>query len=170
MIFDQHNGSVPLRYRVSVEGLISNPEEHEWETSKFGRVLGALPGIPSSAVGNKFFTYPRFITMPNGNLQLIRRHGSAISGASHIYTYDKDTEQWTHHGEFLNGRAVEYTKPDTGAKTKLGPYLNGAIIIITYYTLLGFGELLEQPLTITLILCMRIVMILDLRGKIIRVK
>lgn len=126
MIFDQHNGSVPLRYRVSVEGLTSNPEQHEWETSKFGSVLGALPGIPSSAVGNKFFTYPRFITMPNGNLQLIRRHGSAISGASHIYTYSNNTGQWTHHGEFLNGRAVEYTKPDTGAKTKLGPYLNGA--------------------------------------------
>lgn len=64
--------------------------------------------------------------MPNGNLQLIRRHGSAISGASHIYTYNKDTSIWNHHGEFLNGRAVEYTKPDTGVKTKLGPYLNGA--------------------------------------------
>jgi hypothetical protein len=126
MIFDQHNGSVPLRYRVSVEGLTSNPEQHSWQASKFGPVLGALTGISANAVGNKFFTYPRFITMPNGNLQLIRRHGSAVNGASHIYTYNKDTKRWIHHGEFINGRAVEYTKPDTGAKTKLGPYLNGA--------------------------------------------
>lgn len=126
MIFDQHNGSVPLRYRVSVEGLTSNPEQHNWQVSKFGPVLGALTGVSANAVGNKFFTYPRFISMPNGNLQLIRRHGSAINGASHIYTYNKDTSSWTHHGEFINGRAVEYTKPDTGAKTKLGPYLNGA--------------------------------------------
>lgn len=126
MIFDQHNGSVPLRYRVSVAGLATNPSNHNWTASKFGDVLGALPGIDENSVANKNFTYPRFISMPNGNLQLIRRHGSAVSGASHIYTYNKDTNIWEHHGEVLNGRGVEYTKPDTGQKTKLGPYLNGA--------------------------------------------
>ncbi len=126
MIFDQHNGSVPLNYRVSVTGLTTNPQDHKWEASKFGNVLGFLPGTKENSVANKNFTYPRFVNVPNGNLQLIRRHGSAISGASHIYTYNKNSQEWTHHGEFITGRAVEYTKPETGAKTKLGPYLNGA--------------------------------------------
>lgn len=126
MIFDQHNGSVPLRYRVSVAGLATNPQNHNWTANKFGNVLGTLPGTTSNSIANKNITYPRFISMPNGNLQLIRRHGSAISGASHIYTYNKNNSKWTHHGEFINGRIVEYVKPDTGRRTKLGPYLNGA--------------------------------------------
>lgn len=125
LIFDQHNGSVPLRYRVSVRGLASQPENHRWISSKFGNVLGSLPGTETNSIANKNFTYPRFFSAPNGNLQMIRRHGSAVNGASHLYTYSKTSHAWQHHGEIINGRAVEYTKPDTGVKTKLGPYLNG---------------------------------------------
>lgn len=122
LAFDHHNST--LKYKVSVQGLATSPENHSWTSNKFGGVLNALPGTTPNTAANKQWTYPRFIRVPNGNLQILRRHGSAISGASHLYTYDQSSHNWKHHGEIINGRAVFYTN-NAGKSTKLGPYING---------------------------------------------
>lgn len=54
--YDHHD--VPLNYRVSNEGIATEPEAHAWDASLFGETLHSLPGAgggPWTPV-----TYPRF--------------------------------------------------------------------------------------------------------------
>ena len=54
--YDHHD--VPLNYRVSSEGVATDPEAHPWDASVFGETLHSLPGGgdgPWTPV-----TYPRF--------------------------------------------------------------------------------------------------------------
>ena len=123
LAFDHHNED--LNYRVSVEGLATNPGSHAWVANKFNPVRDSLPGLSSSVTTG--FTYARFAPKPDGDLLLIRRKGSAIAGKSMIYTYDQDDHDWSSHGVYIDGTQVLYTN-DAGNDTKLNGYLNG----ITY--------------------------------------
>lgn len=121
LAFDHHNED--LNYRVSIEGLATNPQAHAWVAGKFNAVRDSLPGLDVSTTTG--FTYPRFASRPDGDLTLIRRKGSAIAGKSMILNYDKDTHLWQRRGFYLDGTLVLY-RNDAGDDTKLNGYLNGA--------------------------------------------
>lgn len=86
--FDHHGHT--LRYRASQPGVASNPERVRWDVDIFGPVLDALRlGEPIKGV-----TYPRFIPMPDGRLQLIYRSGGSGNGDWMMATYAPEAG-WT---------------------------------------------------------------------------
>ena len=107
--FDHHNN--PLRYRRSITGLATNPENHRWVASNFGAIQNGLTGSTINPV-----TYPRFARVPNGNLQFVFRVGISGQGTSHLYEYDGSTQTWSRIGKFIDG---------TQESPLVGPYLNG---------------------------------------------
>jgi hypothetical protein len=120
LAFDHHN--VDLNYRISVQGLATNPQAHNWVASKFNAVQDNLPGQDKGRTTG--LTYPRFFPKPNGDLQFVRRKGSAIAGKNMIYTYSQTTHQWSHHGAYVDG-TIDLYDNDAGETTKLNPYLHG---------------------------------------------
>lgn len=92
--FDHHNST--MHYRKSVSGLATNPSSHVWEASKFNAVTNQLTGTAINDV-----TYPRFITAPNGRLQLFFRTGLSGDGDTQMYEYNGSTGLWTSLGMFI---------------------------------------------------------------------
>ncbi|MDF7823485.1 BNR repeat-containing protein [Pontiellaceae bacterium B12227] len=120
LAFDHHNED--LNYRISIQGLATNPQVHSWVASKFNAVQDNLPGLDMGRTTG--LTYPRFFPKPNGDLQFVRRKGSAIAGKSMLYTYSQTTHQWTSHGVYIDGTLVLYHN-NAGELTKLNGYLHG---------------------------------------------
>lgn len=98
--FDHHIDD--LRYRRSVEGLVTNPTAVPWSTASFSAVSNAL--VNGEVVTE--VTYPRFVTEPGGaKLLFAARIGTSGSGDEHLWEYDSSTHTWTSLGRYLNGVA-----------------------------------------------------------------
>ncbi|MBN1699931.1 MAG: BNR-4 repeat-containing protein [Spirochaetales bacterium] len=93
--FDHHNST--LHYRKSVSGLITNPRSFEWAARQFGSVENSLG---SGTVTN--FTYPCFVTAPDGTLLFYGRIGSSGDGDNYIWRYNTNGS-WASLGMFIDG-------------------------------------------------------------------
>ena len=103
-----------LHYRRSKVGAANNPESTPWTTDLFGPITKVLDRIgPVTQV-----TYPRFISMPNGDLMLYYRFVTSGNGDCMIRVYDGKKNQWSKsHGKFIdrqigkfefNGKTSQY--------------------------------------------------------------
>lgn len=106
--YDHHND--PLHYCHSIAGSANDPENMPWATSSFS----ATTNILDKAVPD--VTYPRFISMPNGNLLFECRYRWSGYGDSYLREYNADTQTWTLVGRYVQGEDVS---PDACA------YING---------------------------------------------
>lgn len=98
--FDQWSSE--FRYRKSVNGVASNPQNFAWNRQLFGEVRNNLNGAALTPT-----TYPRFVTSPSGKLLLLLRHGISGTGDSFLYEYDGSTGQWTTLGKLMDGLATD---------------------------------------------------------------
>ena len=119
LAFDHHADT--LNYRVSVQGVVTNPESVVWDASLFGPVTDKLGSIgPINSL-----TYPRFIPAPNGNVYLYYRYGGSGSGDGMIQEYNGTVHTWTPGlGKFIS-RSGAYDGPVTPNSTSRNPYING---------------------------------------------
>lgn len=94
-----------LHYRRSIVGAANNPESTPWTTDLFGPVTNELePTGPVSQV-----TYPRFVSMPNGNLMFYYRFVTSADGDSIIRVYDGKKNKWLKsHGKFIDRQIGKY--------------------------------------------------------------
>jgi hypothetical protein len=106
--YDHHND--PLRYCYSIVGSANNPEKMPWEAESFSPTTD----IMDKAIPN--VTYPRFISMPNGNLLFECRFRWSGFGDSYLREYDANTQTWSLIGRYIQGEDVT---PDACA------YING---------------------------------------------
>lgn len=106
--YDHHND--PLRYCYSIRGSANDPENMPWEAASFSPTTN----IMDKAVPN--VTYPRFISMPNGNLLFECRFRWSGFGDSYLREYDAETQTWSLVGRYIQGE--DFT-PDACA------YING---------------------------------------------
>ncbi|RPB08615.1 hypothetical protein P167DRAFT_539172 [Morchella conica CCBAS932] len=95
--YDHHD--VPLHYRVSQQGVATNPASYTWSTALFGSTLNALPGATGIWTP---VTYPRFERVDN-DLFFELRIGASGSGDSYIYLYSSSTHSWSQVGRYLQG-------------------------------------------------------------------
>ncbi|KAJ3939952.1 uncharacterized protein N0V96_009945 [Colletotrichum fioriniae] len=112
--FDHHCD--PLRYRMSIPGVATKPEAHEWKTSLFSPTHNQLPGYTRTGqLGvEKLFletTYPRFIRIDD-DLLLSYRIGIAGAGSDHLFRYRSKDQSYSYVGQFLTG-------------VNNNPYING---------------------------------------------
>jgi hypothetical protein len=119
LAFDHHRSN--LHYRVSAVGVANDPDAYTWSPALFGpvtNVLGALGSITQ-------VTYPRFVSMPNGNLMLYYRYFTSGNGDSMIRVYDGTTSQWaTTHGKFI-ARDIGSYSFDGQTSNFRNAYING---------------------------------------------
>jgi hypothetical protein len=103
-----------LHYRKSEVGAANDPDNTPWTTDLFGPVTNELDRIgPITEV-----TYPRFVSMPNGNLMLYYRFVTSGNGDSIIRVDDGNKNKWSKsHGKFIdrqigkfkfNGKTSQY--------------------------------------------------------------
>ncbi|KAK2027929.1 hypothetical protein LX32DRAFT_416664 [Colletotrichum zoysiae] len=112
--FDHHCD--PLHYRMSIQGVATNPAAHEWKPSLFSPTHNQLPGYTRTGqLGvEKLFletTYPRFIRIDD-DLLLTYRIGIAGAGSDHLFKYSSRSQSYSYIGQFLTG-------------VKNNPYING---------------------------------------------
>jgi len=100
--FDHHVND--LNYRVSVPGVVDDPESVVWSPALFGPVVDRLAG---PAVMTQV-TYPRFIPTPDGKLLFSYRFGSSGGGDEILYAYDGGTHRWAPVGQYTT-RGGSYT-------------------------------------------------------------
>lgn len=95
--YDHHD--VPLNYRISHQGIASNPNSYAWSPSLFGSNLRYLPGAgngPWTPV-----TYPRFLRAGSEFL-FEMRIGASGSGDSWLYRYTGNGN-WAAVGRYIQG-------------------------------------------------------------------
>jgi hypothetical protein len=90
--FDHHADQ--LKYRVSVPGLASRPEEFEWKAEHFGPIQSSLTGGREV----RGITYPTFFNAPGGKLQLIYRLGGSGNGEWFLFEYNPADGKWSEIG------------------------------------------------------------------------
>jgi len=112
MAFDHHVS--PLHYRVSLQGVATNPETTPWQASLFGPVLSELEENKKIKV-----TYPRFWQTPTGGLQFGYRIRGSGNGSRMIVDYDPETGKWS------NTRQIDSEKGTYGESHSRGSYPNG---------------------------------------------
>jgi|GEM_PF-1023565 len=98
--FDQWSSD--FRYRKSISGVASNPQNSAWTSQIFLPTQNHLTGTPLTPT-----TYPRFVSSPSGKLLLLLRHGISGSGDSFLYEYDGNSGRWTGLGKFMDGLATD---------------------------------------------------------------
>lgn len=108
--WDLHNDAI--NYRQSVTGIALEPEAHEWTEKLFSGVLHDLNGRLDASAGveplalNKT-TYPRFLTLPSGDMLLELRIGRSGLGDSYLFRYGVANGSWRpvgpHGGMYLKG-------------------------------------------------------------------
>jgi hypothetical protein len=108
LAYDHHNDN--LHYCFSRTGSANDPDNMPWKASTFGPTTS----IMDKTVPN--VTYPRFISMPNGNLLFECRFRWSGYGDSYLREYDGTTKKWTLIGRYIQGEDVQ---PDACA------YING---------------------------------------------
>ncbi|MER5527959.1 BNR repeat-containing protein [Streptomyces sp. NPDC002677] len=104
-------------YVKSVAGLLDNPGSTAWTPAVFGAVQTSLDGVSPTAQ----FTYPQFISTPEGRLQLSYRVGISGNGRNAFAEYDGS--RWTVLGEW-SGAGGTYTSGH-GSSTARNMYLHG---------------------------------------------
>ncbi|WTO33682.1 BNR repeat-containing protein [Streptomyces achromogenes] len=112
---DSHSDG--FHYVKSVAGLLDDPSGTAWGPSAFGAVRTTLDGLPLT----DRFTYPQFLTTPEGLLQLSYRAGVSGNGRNALAEYDGS--RWTALGEW-SGATGTYTSAH-GTSTARSMYLHG---------------------------------------------
>ena len=84
---DSHSDG--FTYVKSVAGLMDNPAGLSWTASRFGAPQSTLDGLALTSQ----FTYPQFVSTPDGKLQLSYRVGISGNGRNALAEYDGTT--WT---------------------------------------------------------------------------
>lgn len=114
LAFDHH--ASPLHYKVSVKNILDG--KPGWDSTLFSEVRDYLEtGTPVNG-----FTYPAFVSMPNGNLLLGYRKGGSNNASYFIGTYDGAA--WGGFHEVINGQG-DYQDPFKGVSKSRNAYLNG---------------------------------------------
>ncbi|MFJ1602428.1 BNR repeat-containing protein [Streptomyces sp. NPDC088253] len=104
-------------YVKSVAGLLDNPAATGWTSAVFGAVQTSLDGLALTTQ----FTYPQFISTPDGKLQLSYRVGVSGNGRNALAEYDGSS--WTALGEWSASTGT-YTS-EHGSSTARNMYLHG---------------------------------------------
>ena len=104
-------------YVKSVAGLLDNPTTISWTSSVFGAVQTSMDGLALTSQ----FTYPQFVSTPEGKLQLSYRVGISGNGRNALAEYDGS--KWTALGEW-SGSTGTYTS-EHGSSTARNMYLHG---------------------------------------------
>lgn len=104
-------------YVKSVAGLVDNPAGQSWTAGRFGAVQTSLDGVGLTSQ----FTYPQFVSTPEGRLQLSYRAGISGNGRNGLAEYDGS--KWTALGEW-SGSTGTYTS-EHGSSTARNMYLHG---------------------------------------------
>ncbi|MFF4504283.1 BNR repeat-containing protein [Streptomyces sp. NPDC001401] len=104
-------------YVKSIAGLLDNPASTSWTSSVFGSVQTSLDGLALTSQ----FTYPQFVSTPEGKLQLSYRVGISGNGRNALAEYDGST--WTALGEWSSSTGT-YTSSH-GSSTARNMYLHG---------------------------------------------
>lgn len=104
-------------YVKSVAGLLDNPGATAWTSSVFGAVQTTLDGLALTSQ----FTYPQFVSTPEGRLQLSYRAGISGNGRNALAEYDGAA--WTALGEWSSSTGT-YTSSH-GSSTARNMYLHG---------------------------------------------
>ncbi|MGW2645611.1 BNR repeat-containing protein [Streptomyces sp. NPDC001393] len=115
LIMDSHSDG--FFYVKSVAGLMDTPGATSWTSSVFGPVQTSLDGLALTSQ----FTYPQFISTPEGGLQLSYRAGISGNGRNALAEYDGST--WTALGEWTSSTGT-YTSSH-GSSTARNVYLHG---------------------------------------------
>lgn len=84
--FDHHNNT--LNYIRSKKYLLDFPEKTSWKLSQF------LPLSHQLDEEIEEVSYPSFVSMPNGNLQLFYRKGKSGDGQTWLAIYNAQKNQW----------------------------------------------------------------------------
>ncbi|NEA66371.1 BNR repeat-containing protein [Streptomyces sp. SID12488] len=112
---DSHSDG--FTYVKSVAGLLDNPSGLSWIASRFGTAQSTLDGLALTTQ----FTYPQFVSTPEGRLQLSYRVGISGNGRNALAEYDGST--WTALGEWSSSTGT-YTS-EHGSSTVRNMYLHG---------------------------------------------
>ncbi|GHF40861.1 BNR repeat-containing protein [Streptomyces griseosporeus] len=104
-------------YVKSVAGLLDRPTTTAWTSAAFGAVQTTLDGLALTSQ----FTYPQFLSTPEGRLQLGYRAGVSGNGRNALAEYDGTA--WTALGEWTSA-AGTYTS-EHGSSTARNMYLHG---------------------------------------------
>ncbi|MDQ0947758.1 hypothetical protein QFZ24_001681 [Streptomyces phaeochromogenes] len=112
---DSHSDG--FTYVKSVAGLMDNPAGLSWTTSRFGAPQSTLDGLALTSQ----FTYPQFISTPDGKLQLSYRVAVSGNGRNGLAEYDGTS--WTNLGEWTSSTGT-YTS-EHGSSTVRNMYLHG---------------------------------------------
>ncbi|MFF4910344.1 BNR repeat-containing protein [Streptomyces sp. NPDC001260] len=104
-------------YVKSVAGLLDNPATTAWTSSVFGAVQTSMDGLALTSQ----FTYPQFVSTPEGRLQLSYRVGISGNGRNALAEYDGSS--WTALGEWSSSTGT-YTSSH-GSSTARNMYLHG---------------------------------------------
>ncbi len=94
--YDQHCDD--LRYRRSMEGIASDPENFAWSQDLFSGNTSEL--IPERPIGS--VTYPQLFSSPQGRLQFCFRVGCSGDGDWEMYEYDSG--RWCRIGMLFSRR------------------------------------------------------------------
>ncbi|WP_344312240.1 BNR repeat-containing protein [Fodinicola feengrottensis] len=112
---DSHSDS--FTYVRSVSGLLDNPSGLSWTANRFGAAQPTLDGLALTTL----FTYPQFISTPEGNLQLSYRAGISGNGRNALAEYDGTS--WTNLGEWTSSTGVY--RSEHGSSAARNMYLHG---------------------------------------------
>ncbi|KAI1259193.1 hypothetical protein F5Y18DRAFT_313256 [Xylariaceae sp. FL1019] len=100
-----------LRYRHSLPGVASSPDDHDWTPKLFTDTLSSLPGLSSPDTTDllSYITYPRFVARGQ-DLLFTFRTGKAGLGDDHLCVYtasanegESDIRTYTLLGTHLKG-------------------------------------------------------------------
>jgi hypothetical protein len=128
LAYDHHNDD--LHYCYSKVGSANDPENMPWQASSFS----ATTNIMDKKVPD--VTYPRFISMPNGNLLFECRFRWSGYGDSYLREYDGTTKKWTLIGRYVQGEDVQ---PDACAYINGMTYDNSGKLHVTWCWRDDFG-------------------------------
>ncbi|MFH8773630.1 BNR repeat-containing protein [Streptomyces sp. NPDC017958] len=104
-------------YVKSVAGLLDDPASTSWTPAVFGAVRTTLDGLALTPQ----FTYPQFVSTPEGRLQLSYRVGVSGNGRNALAEYDGSA--WTALGEWTSSTGTYSTAH--GSSTARNMYLHG---------------------------------------------
>lgn len=125
LAFDHHNNE--LHYKKSIQGLLTKPSKYTWNECLFTPVTNKLTQVPVPVL-----CYPRFIHLPDGNLQFIYRIGGSGNGDRLMVTYNPKTGVWENQHQ-IDSRDGTFTD-SFGTSTSRCSYPNS-------YTYDRFGSL-----------------------------
>jgi hypothetical protein len=112
---DSHSDG--FTYVKSAAGLMDNPSGLNWTASRFGAPQSTLDGLALTSQ----FTYPQFISTPEGRLQLSYRAGVSGNGRNALAEYNGT--RWTALGEWTSSTGT-YTS-EHGSSPARNMYLHG---------------------------------------------